>query len=93
MRAQAAKRDVAVSIAVMAGTRPDEQIREVAYAEFLRSRGKYPRAASFLDADRRREFAHDETQLDELQRRQLADYIVSPSAVQPATATQPPLTV
>ncbi len=77
----------------MTGAQLDEQTREVAYAEFLRSRGKYPRAASFLDADRRREFAHDETQHDELQRRQLADYIVSPSAVQPTTATQPPLTV
>ena len=49
----------------MTGTRPDEQTREVAYAEFLQSRGKYPRAASFLDADRRREIEHDETQLDE----------------------------
>ena len=31
--------------------------------------------------------------LPRLQRRQLADYIVSPSAVQPTPATEPPLTV
>ena len=49
----------------MAGPRLDEQTREAAYAEFLASRGKYPRAASFLDADRRCEIEHDETQLDE----------------------------
>ncbi len=49
----------------MTGARPDEQTREVAYAEFLKSRGKYTRAASFLDADRRREIEHGETQLDE----------------------------
>ena len=49
----------------MAGPRLAEQTREAAYAEFLASRGKYPRAASFLDADRRCEIEHDETQLDE----------------------------
>ena len=31
--------------------------------------------------------------LPRLQRRQLADYIISPSAIQPTPATQPPLTV
>ena len=49
----------------MTGPRLDEQTREAAYAEFLKSRGKYPRAASFLDADRRCEIEHDYTQLDE----------------------------
>ena len=49
----------------MSGLQLDEQTREAVYAEFLTSRGQYPRAASFLDADRRCEIEHDETQLDE----------------------------
>lgn len=48
----------------MDGPGHDEPTREVAYAEFLRSRGAYPRAALFLDADRRGEIDQDETELD-----------------------------
>ena len=48
----------------MAGLGHDEQNRDAAYAEFLGSRGKYPRAASFLDADRRGEIEQDESELD-----------------------------
>lgn len=48
----------------MDGPGHDEPTREVAYTEFVRSRGRYPRAASFLDADRRGEVDQDETELD-----------------------------
>ena len=55
----------AANIAVMAGPQSNRDNREAAYAEFLASRGQYPRAAEFLDSDRRGEIEHDETDLDE----------------------------
>lgn len=51
-------------VSVDAVTTPgrEENIRRAAYDEFRRSRGTYPRAASFLDADRRSEIEQGETE-------------------------------